>query len=365
MRPAFVDHVEQPILPPLQKRLPNDALRATTYLYYRLGLIEILPCYQPFCVAPFKISQVNAEEDRLNEARSTERMIDVAVCTFRRASIEETLQSIASQQLPGDCRIRVIVADNDTAPTARATVEAAAARLSLNCLYVHAPAQNISIARNACLDHATAPFVAFIDDDEVATPLWLGALLAKLDETGADVILGPAIAQYWVDVPAWVRSADLHSTRPVIRQGGAIVTGYTCNVLMRLAAFEGRRFDPALGRTGGEDDVFFSSAVRDGVRIAYAPEAVVYDPVPQERANLRWLARRSFRNGQTYARTMIEGGGNRVLLFGATLAKVAACLGITIIMLPAAARWRRALIRGTLHAGACARYLGWREITLY
>jgi hypothetical protein len=41
--------------------------------------------------------------------------------------------------------------------------------LSLDCLYVHAPARNISIARNACLDAADAPLIAFIDDDETAT----------------------------------------------------------------------------------------------------------------------------------------------------------------------------------------------------
>jgi succinoglycan biosynthesis protein ExoM len=296
---------------------------------------------------------------------STERKIDVAVCTFRRASIEQTLQSLAEQRLlPGDA-VRVIVADNDTAPTARDMVEAVAARLSLDCTYVHAPAQNISIARNACLDHATAPFVAFIDDDEVASPAWLVSLLDRLVDSGADVVLGPAIARYADDAPDWVRQADLHSTHAVIRQGDMIATGYTCNVLMRMASFQGLRFDPDLGRTGGEDDVFFSAAVRNGARIAYAPDAVVYDPVPSSRANLRWLALRAFRNGQTHARTVIEGGGNRPLSLLIALAKGAACLAVAIAMLPSAVRWRRAFVRGVLHIGACARYLGKKELILY
>jgi succinoglycan biosynthesis protein ExoM len=301
----------------------------------------------------------------MTSARSTGRIIDVAVCTFRRPSIEQTLQSIAEQRLSAAYTVRVIVADNDASPSARARVEASAARLSLDCLYVHAPQQNISIARNACLDNATAPFVAFIDDDEIASPLWLESLMVLLEQSGADVILGPAIAQYAVDAPGWIRTADLHSTHPVIRQDGVISTGYTCNVLMRMATFEGMRFDPELGRTGGEDDVYFSNAVRNGARIAYAPDAVVYDPVPRVRANLRWLSRRAFRNGQTYARTMMEGGSNRLVQLGIASFKAATCFATVIAMSASPVGWRKAFVRGMLHIGACARYLGRREIVLY
>lgn len=297
--------------------------------------------------------------------RSTERRIDVAICTFRRASIELTLQSIAEQRLGPDDVVRVIVADNDMTPTARDMVRAVAARLSLDCVYVHAPARNISIARNACLDNVTAPLVAFIDDDEVASPAWLASLLDCLVESAADVVLGPAIARYAADAPDWVKHADLHSTLPVISHGDMIATGYTCNVLMRMASFPGMRFDPQLGRTGGEDDVFFSIAVRNGARIAYAPDAIVYDPVPSSRANLRWLARRAFRNGQTHARTMIESGGYRPSLFVIALAKGTACFAVVVATFPSAVRWRRAFIRGVLHIGACARYLGKRELVLY
>ena len=56
-------------------------------------------------------------------------------------------------------------------------VEASAERNSLQITYVHAPARNISRARNACLALATAPLIAFIDDDEVASPQWLAALM--------------------------------------------------------------------------------------------------------------------------------------------------------------------------------------------
>jgi succinoglycan biosynthesis protein ExoM len=293
------------------------------------------------------------------------RAIDVAVCTYRRATIAATLASIATQRLPADVVVRVIVADNDAVPSARGRVLAAAAEFGLTVSYVHAPARNISIARNACLDAARAPLLAFIDDDEVATPGWLAALVACLDATGADVVLGPAIADYPADAPAWVRHADLHSTRPPGSGATPIATGYTCNVLMRTATIGGRRFDPALGRSGGEDDVFFAAAVRAGASIAYAPDAVVRDPVPVARARLRWLCRRAFRNGQTYARIRIAGGQASPREFVVAAAKLGYCTSAALVGLLSPVRWRCAVVRGALHAGACARYLGRRDIELY
>ena len=52
--------------------------------------------------------------------------VDVGVCTFRRPAVAETLASLARQDLPPGVALRVIVADNDAEPEARARVLAAA-----------------------------------------------------------------------------------------------------------------------------------------------------------------------------------------------------------------------------------------------
>ena len=62
-------------------------------------------------------------------------------------------------------------------------------------------AANISIARNACLEHSRGELLVFIDDDETATPEWLASLVAKMDESGADVVLGPVKAIYGTPTP--------------------------------------------------------------------------------------------------------------------------------------------------------------------
>ena len=116
-----------------------------------------------------------------------------------------------------------------------ALVDALRAELPFDIVYVHCPAANISIARNACLDNCSGDFLAFIDDDETASPEWLVELLAVAAATGADAVLGPVSAVYDDAAPGWMQRGDFHSTQPVW-VGGEIRTGYTCNVLLRRAS---------------------------------------------------------------------------------------------------------------------------------
>jgi succinoglycan biosynthesis protein ExoM len=118
------------------------------------------------------------------------REVDVCVCTFRRPSVARLLASLAKQDLGGDLTVRIIVADNDDTPSARQTVEAALKANGLRGVYLHAPARNISVARNACLQAAKAPLIAFIDDDEIARPGWLAGLVTAMDAKGVDVVFG-------------------------------------------------------------------------------------------------------------------------------------------------------------------------------
>jgi succinoglycan biosynthesis protein ExoM len=293
--------------------------------------------------------------------------VDVGVCTYRRPSLAETLASLARQQLPDGCTLRVIVADNDREPSAEPVVRAAGEQ-GLNVLYVHAPEHNISIARNACLDAAAAEWFAFIDDDETASPTWIAELLAEATRGGWDAVLGPVKAIYGEDAPSWQAAGDFHSTLPV-KVGGRILKGYACNVLMRRAAVaeRGLRFDLSLGRQGGEDDAFFYALTDAGGAIGFAPDAWTYEPVPAARTRLPWLIKRSFRSGQSHgARLSQRGRGvGRLAQIGLAAAKSGACLAGAAASAPSAKHRTRWLLRGALHAGAVARLAGVQELELY
>jgi succinoglycan biosynthesis protein ExoM len=294
--------------------------------------------------------------------------VDVCICTFRRPHVADTLGSIGAQILPDGVRLRVIVADNDETPSAREQVFQTAAALALPCRYIHAPARNISIARNAILDSSDAPLMACIDDDAIATPGWIAGLIARHRQTAATIVLGPVKALYG-ECPGWLRQADLHSIKPSFRAGGVIETGYAGNVLLDRAAMtvamRALRFDPALGRTGGEDTVFFNRLHRLGARIAFAPDAWVQEPVPPQRSGLRWLLKRSFRAGQSHARTLIESRRCKPFAMALAAAKCGFCAAATIGRAMSPPRWRAYAVRAALHAGVVSRLAGIGETKLY
>ena len=293
-------------------------------------------------------------------------LLAIGICTFRREALEQTLASIAGQRAGP---IRVVVADNDETPAAEARIRAAGARLGLDLDYRHAPARNISVARNACLEAAGADWLLFIDDDELAEPGWLAAMEREAAHGRWDVVLGPVDAVYSEAAPEWMRRGDFHSTRPVVRQG-RIDTGYSGNALIRLAFVRqhGLRFDPALGRSGGEDLDFFYRLRDAGGRIGFAEDARALEPVPDGRASLRWLLTRTFRAGQSHGARLAQtrpGAVGRLVQAGLAAGKAFVCASAALATLPRATLRNRFITRGALHLGVVARVAGLKEIQLY
>ncbi len=291
----------------------------------------------------------------------TQETISICICTFRRPSLERSLASIAAQTLPAGVALRVIVADNDTTDRLRDKIVAIGHRLTLDLHYVHAPAGNISIARNACLAAAASDWIAFIDDDEEAAGNWIATLIAH--RTDADIVFGVSQALYSdPGIARWIAEADLHSNR--IAGNDAAWNGYTANVLIdrRFVKRHGLRFIEGLGQTGGEDTAFFLAAHHAGARFGYAPTAIVYEETAPARATFVWLARRRFRSGQIHF--LLQGGGRRTIGFAAAVkATLLGARALTQIASPG--RGRQSALRGLLHAGVVASALGFAPYREY
>jgi len=290
--------------------------------------------------------------------------IDVCVCTFRRPHLRTTLASIARQVVDSRTTIRIIVADNDERPSAQELVETFARQNDLWLVYIHAPAGNISRARNACLAAATAPFVAFIDDDEVASPQWLASLLDTQKKTGADAVLGPVRAVYRPECPAWLKDGDFHSSLPAFR-GKKITSGGTGNVLFKRASVQALRFREDLGKSGGEDTAYFHELVEAGCRIAFANEALATEEVPKERESFLWLLRRRFRFGETHGLLLLEATPNlletRIKNIPLAACKMTLCLLMALLSLLRAQSMRFWSLRGALHAGVTYRLVSHKQ----
>ena len=293
------------------------------------------------------------------EARPIE--VAVCICTLRRpSSLLVAMESVVQQELPSGVQFKMIVVDNDRTPTAQFVVDAVRARADFPVEYRHCPGENISIARNAALDAATESWLAFLDDDERASPRWIADLVAA--RAHAQAVFGPCEAVYREDAPAWMRRGDFHSNR-IAAPHAAIETGYTSNVLidMSFVRRHGLRFDVSLGRSGGEDTIFFHAMRRLGAVLAYAPGAAVYEEVATARTNAGWITRRKYRAGQTYALMLRRFSPRRYALSKWTSPlKIAACAiaSAACAFDQTKARWW--MMRGVFHVGVLSFALGAR-----
>ena len=133
-----------------------------------------------------------------------------------------------------------------------------------------------------------------------------------------------------------------------------VETGFSSNVLLDRSDARVReaRFDPAFGRTGGEDVDFFFRLHRAGVTMAIAEDAVVREPVTPARMNFRWVLRRRHMTGAIYGACVAPHDASRrmsVLLL--SVAKAGYC---GLRALAAAANRDRCsfwIMRGSFHAG--------------
>jgi len=291
--------------------------------------------------------------------------IDICICSHRRPEIVETLAGVSRQSGVDPRRIRVIVADNTVSGESRRLAALAAEEFRLDLHYVHAPANNISIARNACLDAARGQWIAFLDDDELPSPVWLSALLAEAARGNWQAVLGPVSAIYPDDLPSWLSDGNFHSTRPVWL-GGQIATAYTGNVLFRrhFADRFALRFRIDLGNTGGEDEDFFYRFRDAGGRIGFAPTAVCYERVPRQRANLAWLLRRNFRAGQSHG-ARLKKQPAAPLWLPVAFTKAVFCGAGAVVNARSAVIRSRYLTRAALHCGVVARLAGFPVIRMY
>jgi hypothetical protein len=124
----------------------------------------------------------------------------------------------------------------------------------------------------------------------------------------------------------------------------------------------GLRFDQRLGLSGGSDSELFSRMQRAGARFVACREAQVWEDVPADRATLRWLWSRFYRNGLIYeriARQSSQGGGSgRRLVSRLLAAGLLMALGLPWLMLGRPERFVRGTLRVPLAMGGLRQ---WRQ----
>lgn len=233
--------------------------------------------------------------------------VDVCVATYKRPDLLlSLLDSLVKQELGLNLTMRVIVVDNDSEESSKDTVNILKKEYPFPLFYFSEPRQGISYARNKALDNASAEYIAFLDDDEVAEPNWLKSLFDTLLTTNSDVVFGPVIGVLPEYAPDWTRS---HASfqRPRLKTGAVVKYGASGNVIFKASILVSphQAFDHDFGLTGGGDTEFFYRLHLAGKKLIWCDEAMVKEDVPDNRLTLQWVFKRSFRGGQGYYRVFV------------------------------------------------------------
>jgi glucosyl-dolichyl phosphate glucuronosyltransferase len=140
---------------------------------------------------------------------SSDLDISVVVPTYNRGpQLRTMLDGILDQETDG-VRYEVVVVDNNSTDGTRAVVEETIRRAaSVPMRYVFEPRQGVSYARNTGAQHASAPIVAFLDDDGVPVRTWVKEMKQAFDaHPDADCIGGRVRASWSTPAPAWMTPA--------------------------------------------------------------------------------------------------------------------------------------------------------------
>jgi glycosyltransferase involved in cell wall biosynthesis len=232
---------------------------------------------------------------------STEKHISVCICTFQRPSLlRNLLERLERQQTNGKFTFSIVVTDNDAGRSSEHVVADFAASCRAAVRYSCEPRQNIALARNAVLKHATGDFVAFIDDDEYPENDWLSVMLAACEAYHAAGVMGPVRPRFEETPPRWVIDGGF-CDRPE-HATGWIMPWRECrtgNVLFSSRLLDGmaQPFNPKF-RTGGEDVDFFRRLIKQGYVFRWCNEGIVYETVPKERCTRKYMLKRAMLRGR-------------------------------------------------------------------
>lgn len=235
--------------------------------------------------------------------------IDICIATYKRPDLlKKLLISLITQETSGEFTFNIIVVDNDAQRSAEATVREFATK-GQKIIYDVEPEQNIALARNRSLSHATGDYIATIDDDEYADSRWLLNLHKTMISYKADVVHGPVSRIFHKNTPSYIRKSKTFNL-PNPPTGST--ENYICatnNSLFRRTLIEhmATPFDPSFGGTGGEDIRFFENLRKQGYKMIWCREAQVFEFIPPKRANLVWILKRNFKIGNNRHRLYGKG----------------------------------------------------------
>lgn len=235
--------------------------------------------------------------------------ISAVICTHNRAHyLRKALSSLAEQTLPKE-QYEILVIDNCSTDETQQIVQDEFGSTE-NLRYLYEPQIGLSHARNSGWQAAAGRYVAYLDDDAIASPTWLATLVNDFETlTPQPACISGKIDPIWeAERPKWLPDALLPyltvldwGEQATILDANQYAAGanmaFTKSVLEQVGGFKGE-----LGRQGdnllSNEELVLQNDIRDlGLDIFYDPQAVVEHHVVAERLQQRWFEKRTYWQG--------------------------------------------------------------------
>lgn len=200
--------------------------------------------------------------------------------------------------------VKIIIMDNDSAHSAEKTVKDFKVEIEkpVQIEYHCYPKKGLSNVRNELLRRSfetNSDYIVFIDDDEFVSVNWLIELLLTINSNEGDMAMGPVIPVFEENVSEYI---ECWYKKPYYNNNANLGKIATNNLIIRVKSLISHQiwFDKRFNETGAEDTYFGLQMLKKGSKAYFSSNAIVYETIPKNRANLSWLMKRFFNGANTY-----------------------------------------------------------------
>ena len=255
----------------------------------------------------------------------------IIIPTFNRAaSLQHTLTSLLQLSIGAE-RFEVIVIDNGSTDSTNQVVLEVIEKHPLHQVrYIYDPEPGLLTGRHRGALEARGELLTFVDDDIVATPDWLTAIVQTFEDSSVQLVGGRNLPRYEGPPPPWLKGfwwippsgGQACGSLSLLNMGDAqrdIDANYIWGLnfsIRQQALFDLGGFHPdcipeALQHFQGDGETGLTiQATERGYRAVYQPAAIVYHCVPAGRLTPEYFQRRAYFQGvcDSYTTMRRQGG---------------------------------------------------------